>query len=469
VLTIVVSNSVIEQYVVNVKEMLEADKEVDAGKLLSSLDPPTAYNVIVRLSSEERYRVLAYLTLENLADVLDRFPEDILYEIVVIKGIDEFSKIIDSIPLDKAADILIKLPPRYRSEILAVLSREKEHEIMKLLRYSPESVGGIMTPQIPIFNDSMTVGEAIEIYLTRSRLGFYDRHYYIYAVNSNGKLMGYIDVRSFLTKTRSMKIGECVTKTKIAITVDRDREEAAKLFLEYDLLELPVIDRDGKLLGVVTVDDILDVLVSEYSEDLLKYGGIIEAIKGSYIVSNPLKLALRRIPMIIYLYLMNSITGSIIATFTNVIERYAILAAFLPILSDNSGNIGAQSSSLIIRSLALGELRISRQDILRILLKEFSTTSIMLIILLPIAFAIAFGVSLPLIGLQGGIRIGLVVAVALIVSCYVSDVAGALLPIILARMRLDPAVASAPVVTTIGDIATASTYFFIALLLLGLT
>ena len=119
-LTIVVNNNVIEQHVENIKNMLEADKEVEAGKLLSSLDSPTAYNVIVRLSSEERYRVLAYLTLENLADVLDRFPEDILYEIVVIKGIDEFSKIIDSIPLDKAADILIKPPPRYRSETLAV-------------------------------------------------------------------------------------------------------------------------------------------------------------------------------------------------------------------------------------------------------------------------------------------------------------------------------------------------------------
>ena len=468
-LTIVVNNNVIEQHVENIKNMLEADKEVEAGKLLSSLDPPTAYNVILRLSSEERYRVLAYLTLENLADVLDRFPEDILYEIVVIKGIDEFSKIIDSIPLDKAADILIKLPPRYRSETLAVLSKEKEYEIMKLLRYPPESAGGIMTPQIPIFNDSMTVGEAIEIYLTRSRLGFYDRHYYIYAINSNGKLIGYIDVKSFLSRPRNIKIGECVTKPKIIITVDKDREDAAKLFLEYDLLELPVIDHDGKLLGAITIDDILDVLVSEYSEDLLKYGGIIEALKGSYITSNPLKLALRRIPMIIYLYLMNSITGSIIATFTNVIERYALLAAFLPMLADNSGNIGAQSSSLIIRSLALGEVRISRRDILRVLLKEFTTTAVMLSILIPIAFGIAFAISFPLIGLQGGVRIGLIVSTALLVSCYVSDITGALLPIILAKMRLDPAVASAPLVTTVGDIATASTYFFIALFLLGLT
>ncbi len=124
-----------------------------------------------------------------------------------------------------------------------------------------------------------------------------------------------------------------------------------------------MIDHDGNLLGAITIDDILDVLVSEYSEDLLKYGGIIEALKGSYITSNPLKLALRIIPMIIYLYLMNSITGSIIATFTNVIEIFALLAAFLPMLADNSGNIGAQSSSLIIRSLALGEVRISRQYI----------------------------------------------------------------------------------------------------------
>jgi magnesium transporter len=279
-------------------------------------------------------------------------------------------------------------------------------------------------------------------------------------------LVGYIDLRTLFTKPRTVKLSDCIQPVKFVVRADADREEAARIAVRYDLLEVPVVDAENRFLSIVTLDDLLDVISSEYQEDLLKYAGIAEAIRGSYITEKPLKLALKRAPVLVYLYLMNSITGSIVAAFTSVIEKIALLAAFMPMLADNSGNIGAQSSAMIIRGLVTGEIRISRRDLLFVLKKEFITSTLLLLVLLPISFAIGF--TIPFIATGSplySLKIATTVAIALAVSSYVADVVGALLPIALAKLRMDPAVASAPVITTIGDIATVTTYFIIASLL----
>jgi len=456
----------VEEAVETIEESLAVGRVEDAVKLFTSLDPPSAFEVLLRLGSDKRRRILASASvddLSNLLEVLAKLPDEVVYELASVKGVDDIARMLSKLPVDEVADVLPKLPPRVRVDVLRVLPQELGSEVLRVLKYHPESVGGIMTTQVPVFEAHLTVGEVIETYIRKVKLGLYDTHNYIYAVDGEGKLVGYLDAKVLLTKPRDARLADCVERAKVHVEPTRDREEAARLAIAYDLLEVPVVDAAGRLLGVVTLDDLLDVVVSEFAEDLLKYGGFIETVRGSYIAQSPLRLAIKRAPMLVYLYLVNSITGGIVASFEDVISRAAMLAAFMPMLADNSGNIGSQASALILRSIVTGEIRLSRADVAKVLAKEFATTTLMLAILAPLAFAIGFTIPyLATWSLGYALRIALVVATALAVSCYVADIVGALLPIILAKLKVDPAVASAPVVTSIGDVATVLTYFLVA-------
>lgn len=460
----------IEDIVAHLEELVELGKIDEAASLFSSLDAPMATDVLLRLTDETRRRLFASSRLDNVAEVLAKLPDEMILEIFFVKGVDDLSRILSSRPVDEIADILFKLPRKARSDILAVLPPHVIAELAKVIKFPPESIGGIMTTQVPVFEADMRVGEVLELYILRLRQGLYDKHHYIYVVDRERRLIGYVDPKILLTKPREATIGSCSEPVRAYADPFSDREEAARLSVAYDLVEVPVVDFDGRFLGIVSLDDVLDVVVSEYTEDLLKYGGFIEALRGSYITASPLRLALRRAPMLIYLYLFNVVTGGVVAAFEDVITRVAVLAAFMPLLADNSGNIGSQASTLILRSLVTGELKPSKRDILRVLLKEIMTTSVLLTILAPVAFAIGF--SIPYLALGGNIslaaKVAIVVTVALTVSCYIADVVGSMLPVILVKLRLDPAAASAPLVTTIADVSTVLTYFTIASMILAL-
>lgn len=457
----------VEEAIGLITESIRRGRIEDAVKIFESLDTPRAFDVIIRLSSEDRKKLIATSSLDNLVEALAKLPDEIVFEIVSVKGIDDMMRLLARLPVDQIADVLFKFPTKTRFEMLKILPRELASEVAKVMKFPPESVGGIMTTQVPIFEGNLTVGEAIDIYTHKSKLGLYDKHNYIYVVDKDRKLIGYIDVKTLLLKPRDVRLADTAERVRVHVDPFSDREEAAKLAIAYDLVEVPVVDIENRFLGIVSLDDLLDVLVSEHTEDLLKYGGIIEAIRGSYITTSPLKLALRRAPMLIYLYLINLVTGGIVATFEEVIKRVAILAAFMPILADNSGNVGSQASALILRGLVTGEIKLSKKDIAKVLFKELLTTTFMLFLLSPLAFLVGFTISyLSLRVVNYALRVATAVTIALAVSCYVADIVGALLPISLAKLRIDPATASAPAVTSIGDIATVITYFVIASLLL---
>ncbi len=459
----------VESIVNTITDYIDRNRLEEAVKLFDSLDPPKAMDIVIRLNSDERRKLFASSSLNNLVDVLARLPDEFVYEIASVKGVDDMAKIIIRLPIDETADVLLKLPSKMRIEILRLLPSELLSDVLKVMKFPPESVGGIMTTQIPIFDKSTSVGETIDLYIQKNRLGLYDRHSYIYVIDGERKLIGRIDIKTLLTKPREARLDTIVEKIDMYVDPFSDREEAAKIAIAYDLIEIPVVDMDGRLLGIVTLDDILDVVVSEHTEDLLKYGGLIETIKGSYIAISPIKLAIKRAPMLIYLYLMNIITGGITAVYEDVIQRIALLAAFLPMLADNSGNIGSQATALILRGLITGEIKLSRSDLAKILLKEFITVGIMLMFLAPLSFIIGFSISyITKWSLEYAIAVASIVTIALIASCYVSDIIGSLLPILLVKMKVDPAVASAPVVTSIGDIITVLVYFTIASLIFRL-
>ncbi len=451
-----------------IDELIEEGLIDEAVQLFLKQTTPNKLDILIWLDHDKRYLILSRIPVEALKEIMAKLPEEIAYELLMIKGIDKIVRIIHEMPSDEVADYLLKIPPRYRMKILSLLVTPKRIEVESLLKYPPDSVGGVMTPQIPVFYKDKTVGDAIEEYTIKDSLGLYDKHRYIYIVGKGRKFIGWLDVKTFLTRPREKNLWEVAQKPPTVVNVTADREEAARLAIKYDLLEIPVVDDEYRLLGAVTIDDVLDVVISEFGEDLLKFGGFMDAVRESYLITRPTRIGLKRIPAIIYLYLMNSITGSIVAGFASVIERAAILAAFLPMLSDNSGNIGSQASSIILRSLVMGEIGSTLRDTARVLAKEFVVTTFMLLFLIPVGASIAFGITF--LSSQDPVysmRVSIVIAAALAVSCYVSDMVGALLPILLAKFRIDPAVTSAPLITTIGDIVTASTYFLVAVSMLG--
>jgi magnesium transporter len=453
----------------NVESLVRQDRVEEAISLLKSLPPHEVVSVLLRLKADVRAKVLVSIDLERISEELAKLPPEIIAEIISLRGLDDVAKVLVKLPVDEVADFISKAPSKVRVELLRLLPRDFAHTVASLMKFPGESVGSVMTTMVPVFPANMTVGEVLEAYIQKSKLGLYEPHYYIYIVNEEGVLLGYTDVKTLLIKPRDMAISSCIIPIKATIHPFADREEAAKLAIQYDLLEVPVVDFDGRFMGVVTLDDLLDVISSEYTEDLLKYAGVVEAIKGSYVIEKPSKLALRRLPAIVLLYIANAITGSIVASFEKVIESLAILAAFMPMLADNSGNIGSQSSAIILRALVTGELKLNKRDILTILVKEFLTTTLMVAILAPIAFTLGFAITyIALREIALALKVAIVVSVALTTSCYVADVVGAFLPVILAKLRVDPATASAPIITTIADISTVLVYFTVATILLHL-
>jgi len=454
----------IDELINTIEEYIDKNDFDSIKKIVSELDGLTLIELLNNIDQEYRLKIIPFIDLLRIGSYINRLNDEILNELESYKGILDFVELINWLPVDEAVDLIQRLNPRLANQVLKTLSAGKAREIISLLKYPPESVGGVMTTRIPVFRRDLRVESVINEYVKKSSLNLYDRHYYIYVVDENNKLIGCVDVKSLLLIDRSKTIGEVVSKPRVTINPDRDREEAARLAIKYDLLELPVVDYDGRLLGIITLDDLLDVLAHELSEDLMKHSGFIRVIKSSYTGTSIKEMVKRRAPPIISLYIANTITAGIVASFTNVIERVAILASFLTMLADNSGNIGSQISSLIIRGLALGEFTISLSDFLKILRKEVLTILLMIITLIPVGFTISFTITyLATTSLTRSLIVGLIVSIALAISSITSDLIGSILPLILGKLGIDPASASSPLITTIGDIISAFIYFIVAL------
>ncbi len=451
----------VEDLIDQIEEALERGDINTVREIVNSINPAELVDLLNRLDHEERVRILPYIDLLRIAKYINRLEDEIIREIEVYKGINEIVELLYWLPIDEAVDLLQRLSPRTINQVLRMMSRKRAREFAQLLRYSPESVGGVMTTHVPVFRSGMKVGEILDKYVKKVTIGYYDRHNYIYIVDDKNKLIGWIDAKTLISINRDKIVDQVIERPPKTVYPETDREAAARIAIKYDLAEIPVIDHDGVFLGVVTLDDVLDIAVYELAEDLMRFGGFLEAVKVSYIGASVKSLVARRVPPILFLYLMNTITGGIIASFSHLIERVAVLASFLPMLADNSGNIGSQSSTIIIRSLALGELRPT--DYIRVIRKELLTTILMSFFLLPVAFLIAFSItylSQHLFHLS--ILVGLAVSIALFISMLTTDIIGSTLPILLVKLKLDPASVSAPLITTIGDIVSATIYFLTA-------
>ncbi len=357
---------------------------------------------------------------------------------------------------DDQADLLAQLPEALGKEVLNLMSSADSEDIEELLKYQPDTAGGIMVPLPYKMNEQDTVQEAIDAIHEQKDV---EMVFYIYVVDENDKLSGVISLRQLLMVPPETILKNVMITKLITVQPDTDQEEVARIISRYNFLAIPVIDRDRQLLGIVTVDDIIDVIREEATEDFLQMAGVGK--DRDILLKTPIQAARIRFPWLFATFVGGLIVSAIVVSFHGLLDKFVILAAFMPIVAGMGGNVGSQSSTIIVRGLATG--RVNFQQIFRVLFRQM---------LIGIILGITFGLLLALFSnvfysaTHNILLIGMVIGVSLCCELFVAATLGTLVPMLLQRLNVDPAVATSPIVTTSLDITGMLVYFSIATIIL---
>ena len=444
-------------------KMLEERKYTALRDVLQTMNPA---DIAALFSSTEDKKIpllFRLLPKELAADTfVEMQTED---QELLIKGFsdNELKSLLDDLYVDDAADIVEEMPANVVKRILRQADPEMRSSINQILRYPENSAGSIMTTEYVSLRPNMTAEESI---LRIRRQGVDKETIYTCYVTEGRKLIGIITVKDLLLAEDDEKpIREMMETNIISVTTHTDQEEVARMFSKYDFLALPVVDRENRMVGIVTVDDAIDVLEDEATEDMEKMGGILPSEK-IYIRSSAWELFKNRIPWLLLLMISATFTGMIITSFEDALAAQVALTAFIPMLMGTGGNSGSQSSVTIIRALSLDELRLA--DLPRVVWKEIRTAVLCGAALSVVCFLKIWFVDHLLLG-NADITpmVDLVVCLALFATVLAAKIVGAVLPMGAKALKLDPAVMASPFITSIVDALSLLVYFLFAKLLLG--
>lgn len=419
------------------QSVLTQNNAIDNAKLLESLDPKDCAFAFRLIPKDEASKVFSCMSSSMQAHLVDLFTQS------------ELKEVIDSLYMDDTVDLLEDLPANLVKRILASVDPQKRNIINKLCKYPEDSAGSIMTIEYVSLRKEMTVQEALDHI---KATGIHKETIYTCYVLENKKLLGIVSAKSLITSNRDTKIEKLMNKNIISVQTHTDQEEVAKLFRKYDLIAMPVLDSENCFVGIVTFDDVMDVMIDETNEDISKMAAIEPNEKG-YFETTIWQHAKHRIMWLLILMFSATITGSIITRYENAFQAVPLLVSFIPMLMDTGGNCGSQSSTLIIRGLALGDIKF--KDLFRVIFKEFRISLIVGAIL-----AVANGLRI-FIQYQNP-QIAIVVALSLAVVVILSKFIGCILPLFANKVGLDPAIMASPLITTIVDTCSILVYFNIA-------
>jgi magnesium transporter len=442
----------VELVLAQVREALTGEDWDQAVALVEALRPPDQADLFGELPPAEQDQLLPRLDLEDSADILEELEEEEAAEVAARLEAEQLARILDEMEPDEAADLLGDIPPERAAEALAAM--EEPEDVRPLLVHADESAGGLMTSAKVMLHKEMTAEAAIA-YL-RAVAPETEDVYYLFVVDEEIRVVGVVSLRQLVVVPPWTRVEQIMDPDVIRVRADADQEEAARLMARYDLLALPVVDDAGRLLGLITHDDLVEVLEDEATEDIYRLGGVPEEQPPDV----PIPVALRtRLPWLV-LNLGTALASVIILSlFEGTIARVAVLAAFFPIVAGVSGSAGTQTLTVTVRGLALGEL--VPRDGLRTLGRET---------LIGLANGIAVGGLIALIALlwKGTPMLGAVVGIATLLNMIGAGIAGALVPLIMQVLRIDPALGSPILVTTITDTCGYFIYLGLATLVLGM-
>ncbi|GAB4260751.1 MAG: magnesium transporter [Deferrisomatales bacterium] len=436
-----------------IRRLMRKGAVANLRRIVEKTHPADLAAIFQELNDLEQGRLFQILIQCELAgDVLSELSPETLQQLLESLTDDEVAHILGTMDSDDAADVLSLLPEDRRGGILAAMNLEDSEEVGTLLKYPEDSAGGIMTPSFFALGEGATVHEAVEAI---QDAGEAETVFYVYVVDDEGRLVGVASLRRLITSPRTSTLRQIMDSDVIRVHVLTDQEQVARLVAKYDLLAIPVVDDDNRLVGIITVDDVIDVLREEATEDVFKMAGTSqeELVYGNRVVP----IARIRMPWLVINLFGGILTGTILWWFRATVEEIIALVSFVPVITAMGGNVGTQSSSILVRGFATG--RVDFEHLPAHLWKEVRVG-----LLLGLLCGALVGLA-ALIWHRNG-YLGIVVAVSMVAAMTVAATMGTLAPAFFRKLKIDPAVASGPFVTTANDITGILIYLGTATLFL---
>ncbi len=416
------------------------------------------------LAGDERVQGFALLPREDADDLFQELSSRDQADLIVGLPARDRRFWMRLLAPDDAADVLQEVPEGQRGELLALLDESARREVTALMAYAEDDAGGLMSPRFARIRPDMSVDEAIS-YLRRQARDRLETIYYVYVLDSEQRLLGVVSFRELFAAPGERRVREVMSTDVVSVPEDMDQEQVSRLVQSHDLMAVPVVDAAGRMRGIVTVDDVVDVVQEEATEDAHKLGGL-EALDEPYLETGFLAMVRKRAVWLAILFVGEMLTASAMGHFEDSIARAVVLALFVPLIISSGGNSGSQASTLVVRAIALGEVR--SRDWWRVVRREIPAGLALGSILATLG-ALRVVLWQHLFGSFGEhyLLVAATVSLALVGVVVLGTMAGSMLPFLLRAMGFDPASASAPFIATLVDVSGLVIYFSLARLLLG--
>ncbi|NLD18766.1 MAG: magnesium transporter [Clostridiales bacterium] len=432
------------------RDLILKYNEVDIGEILEE--------VLDELEVEKTIILFRMLPKDVSVEVFSYLPSD--DQLAIVRGITdrEISYIIEELDFDDKIDFLEELPANIVDKILEKTPKEERKLINTFLNYPDTCAGSLMTPDYISLQETMTVSEAMA-HIKREGMDS-ETVYTCYVKRGGRKLEGIVSLRSLVVANDNVRISELMNTDYVYVNVYDDQEEVAESFKKYGFLAIPVVDKEHRLVGIITVDDILDVIEEETTEDIERMAGVMDGSDTEYLDMGVFRHVRNRLPWLIFLTISLMITGTIIGKFEAVLSQVIVLVSYLPLLMGTGGNTGSQAATLIIRGMAVDDIGL--KDALKVFWKELRISVILGIILSALNLA-------KVVFVDGqSIMIGMTVAISMIIIVIFAKLLGGLLPMAAKKIGIDPALMATPMISSLTDMVSAVTFLLIASVLLGI-
>lgn len=440
-----------------INQMILEGKVTQLSEYLQNINPVDISKLLMKLSNKDLILTFRLLQKDKAAEAFSYLDKDYQKKIIEKITDSEVEVIIEQLFLDDTVDFIEELPSNVVKKVLRNTSQEKRNLINQFLKYEQYSAGSIMTIEFVELKDNMNVGDAIaSIRNTKLDKEIIET---CFVIDKNRRLKGSVSLQDLIVSSDDTPISKLTDTNIVFTTTIEDQEKVASLFKEYDLICMAVVDKEDRLVGIITADDIMDIIEKENTEDFQKMAAM-KPSEEPYLKTPVLELSKHRVVWLLVLMISATITGSIIKQFDEVIQSVVILAAFIPMLMDTGGNAGSQSATLVIRGLALGDIKI--KDYLKVMWKEFRVSLVVAFVLSSVNFLRVYFLE------NTDIMVNLTICISLFFTVIIAKVTGGILPIIAKKLKLDPAIMASPLITTIVDTFALIIYFSLAKVLLGI-
>lgn len=433
-------------------ELMEKDQPRELKSFLNEMDPEDIAELLGEFSGEDTLKIFNFLDVDNAAVALD--DTDPQSRLQILQKVDNkrLAEVLDEMPVDEAADIVEEVPEAEREDILDLMEKEDAEDVEEILSYPEDSAARVMNPEFIFVREGNDVEDAIQH--IRS-LEVDEQIFYIYVVDDDMKLRGIVPIRKLLTAQKGTVIKDIMETDVHSIGASEDQEKAAQIIRKYDLFSLPVIDQKECLVGRITVDDIIDVMDEEHAEDISRMTGTIEEEYGT---EPTLKATQNRLPWLVICMLGSIVTGIVIQMYEITIAETIALVSFIPVITATGGNSGVQASTVVVREIAL-----DRMDITKVWEEVWRQLKIAL------SLGLVCGIVLTVLAdlWKKNSLLGMIVGVSIFLVVVWSNFVGVVIPVIFKRLKIDPAIASGPLITTLNDVIGVFIYLSVATMLLS--